>query len=231
MVQKDDLSKVFSYLKHPIRFKIVELLYQNNELSFTQLMREIKINDKGKLSFHLRKMKELIEHDNKTKKCRPSNLGRSSYNIISGIKEKSSEIHKLFYEMAKRNALRLSNYTMTCLLMGAIFNPLHMLVFSVSTLFTVQSLLNPRAVPAYFQLLLILFYLGISLVSIFFSFITKRLVIKPIMADAFENKDRRWVWLLFYRYLLIQPFESNRLSHSSLYRREDKRPLGIFYEI
>jgi len=197
MVQRDELQKVFSSLKHPIRHKIVELLSQNNELSFTQLMRELEIDDKGKLSFHLRKMKELIEQDNKTKKYRLSNIGRSSYNIISGIKEKSSEIYKIFYGMAKRDALRWSDHTMTCFLMGAVFNPMHIFVISLGILFTVQSLLNLGTIPTYSQLLSILFYLGISFISIFFSLITKRKVMNPIIADSFENKDRRWIWLLF----------------------------------
>lgn len=132
----------------------------------------------------------MIECDDKTKKYRLSKLGHSSCNIISGIKD-DREIYKIFYDMAKRDALRWSNYTMACFLIGAIFNPMHILVFSLSILFTVRSLLNLGTIPTYFQLLFIPFYLGISLIPIFFTLITKRKVIKPIMADAFEEKDRR----------------------------------------
>lgn len=52
-------DELFDILAHPIRRRIVVLLYEHVELSYTQLLEALGIGT-GHLNFHLRKLKPLI---------------------------------------------------------------------------------------------------------------------------------------------------------------------------
>jgi DNA-binding transcriptional ArsR family regulator len=51
---------LFKVLSHPTRAKIIELLHENIELSYTEMLNTLK-TDTGQLNFHLRNIKGLCE--------------------------------------------------------------------------------------------------------------------------------------------------------------------------
>ena len=75
-----DLYSFFEALTHPIRLKIITFLYENETLTYTQLLESLKI-DTGKLNFHFKKLGDLIEKTNRVLKKIRSIM--SSKEIIS----------------------------------------------------------------------------------------------------------------------------------------------------
>ena len=49
----------FKVLSHEIRTKIISLLHENIEMSYTEILRALNIEE-GNLNFHLRKMKGFL---------------------------------------------------------------------------------------------------------------------------------------------------------------------------
>jgi len=87
----DDLSHVYSMLSHPIRRKIIELVAEN-DVSFTELMQELGLNETGTLTFHLRQMERALEKTSDGK-YRLSELGRIAHSLsVEG--EKSIGLRK-----------------------------------------------------------------------------------------------------------------------------------------
>ncbi len=72
----------FGVLNHPIRVKIIEFLFEQTELSYTELLQTLNIPD-GKLNFHLRKIKDLIVLDKG--KYRLSHLGITATKFLREI--------------------------------------------------------------------------------------------------------------------------------------------------
>jgi len=87
----DDLSHVYSVLSHPIRRKIIELVAEN-DVSFTELMQELGLNETGTLTFHLRQMERALEKTADAK-YRLSELGRIAHSL-SAEGEKSIGLRK-----------------------------------------------------------------------------------------------------------------------------------------
>lgn len=55
----DRTISFFGVLNHKIRVRIIEMLFDNTELTYTDILNNLGIAD-GKLNFHLRKMKEFL---------------------------------------------------------------------------------------------------------------------------------------------------------------------------
>jgi DNA-binding transcriptional ArsR family regulator len=73
----------FKVLSHEIRAKIISLLHENIEMSYTEILRTLNIEE-GNLNFHLRKMKGFIELTEK-KNYRLSEYGKITYSMFQGV--------------------------------------------------------------------------------------------------------------------------------------------------
>ncbi|MFQ5999354.1 MAG: MEDS domain-containing protein [Candidatus Bathyarchaeia archaeon] len=82
---KDWDDEIHRALAHPIRRHILECL-QENDLSFRELMRRVAIVNHGKLGFHIRALKGLVEHDPSTKKYRLTDRGQLAGELIWDIR-------------------------------------------------------------------------------------------------------------------------------------------------
>lgn len=60
--EKDPLFGFFESLVHPLRVKILTLLYENERMSYSELLERLNI-ETGKLNFHFKKLSGLIEKD------------------------------------------------------------------------------------------------------------------------------------------------------------------------
>ncbi|RMF89585.1 MAG: response regulator [Methanobacteriota archaeon] len=79
----DRAVNFFGVLSHEIRARILEMLFENTELTYTEILNALGISD-GKLNFHLRKMGDLIVSEEG--KYRLSQLGLFAHKYLSEIR-------------------------------------------------------------------------------------------------------------------------------------------------
>ncbi|VVB91038.1 RDD family protein [uncultured archaeon] len=73
----------FKVLSHEIRAKIITLLQENIEMSYTEILHTLNLEE-GNLNFHLRKMKGFVELTEK-KNYRLSEYGKITYSMFQGV--------------------------------------------------------------------------------------------------------------------------------------------------
>jgi uncharacterized RDD family membrane protein YckC len=80
---------LFKILSHPIRSKIIEAIYENGELSYTDILGILRI-DTGQLNFHLRNMAKLYNRD-ENGNYRLTDKGKFAYYILREVKKRLGE--------------------------------------------------------------------------------------------------------------------------------------------
>jgi uncharacterized RDD family membrane protein YckC len=88
-IEQKDVSNLFILLSHQLRRDILLLLNQKNEQSFTDLLTTFEV-DTGTLSFHLRKLKILLEQTS-TNKYKLNKLGLTTIRLIKDFETLSIE--------------------------------------------------------------------------------------------------------------------------------------------
>ena len=88
-IEEKKVSKLFSILSHETRRKILFILFETKEQSFSDLMTALEI-DTGKMSFHLRNLKLFLEQT-PTGKYRLNAFGKSAIKLIKDIESISIE--------------------------------------------------------------------------------------------------------------------------------------------
>ncbi len=73
----------FKVLSHEIRAEIISLLHDNIEMSYTEILHTLNIEE-GNLNFHLRKMKGFVELTEK-KNYRLSEYGKITYGMMQEV--------------------------------------------------------------------------------------------------------------------------------------------------
>jgi len=82
---KDWDDKIHRALAHPIRRRIIESLQERNELSFRELLKLVGVGNHGKLGFHIRALKGLVEREPSIKKYRLTDRGQLAGELIWDI--------------------------------------------------------------------------------------------------------------------------------------------------
>jgi len=86
---QENTIELFKILSHEIRARIISLLYENIEMSYTEILRSTNLEE-GNLNFHLRKMKDLVElTDKKTYKL--SEYGKIAHSILQEVEARLSK--------------------------------------------------------------------------------------------------------------------------------------------
>ena len=85
MALKNWDDEILRALAHPVRRRIIESLREKNVLSFNELLDYIKIVNHGKLGFHLRALKGLVEREPSTNKYRLTDRGQLAGELIWDI--------------------------------------------------------------------------------------------------------------------------------------------------
>ncbi len=78
-------EEILKALAHPIRRRIIECLREKNALSYNELLKFINIENHGKLGFHMRALKGLVERDPSKKKYRLTDRGQVAGELIWDI--------------------------------------------------------------------------------------------------------------------------------------------------
>lgn len=78
-------DEIHRALAHPIRRRIIESLQEQNELSFRELLTLTRSGNHGKLGFHLKALRGLVER-NKTRKYRLTERGMLAGELILDIR-------------------------------------------------------------------------------------------------------------------------------------------------
>jgi uncharacterized RDD family membrane protein YckC len=76
-------GEFFKVLSHEIRAEIISLLHENIEMSYTEILHTLNIEE-GNLNFHLRKMKGFVELTEK-KNYRLSEYGKITHSMLQGV--------------------------------------------------------------------------------------------------------------------------------------------------
>jgi len=84
-------------LKHPIRRQMLRELSKKGAVSFSDLMRLVKLVDTGTFGFHLKALEALIKQNGEGKYCL-SELGKVAHQLIAFIEE-SEEVKSVVTEV------------------------------------------------------------------------------------------------------------------------------------
>jgi DNA-binding transcriptional ArsR family regulator len=76
----------FKVLSHEIRVKIISLLYDNIEMSYSDILHTMNLEE-GNLNFHLRKMKDFVKITEK-KTYKLSEFGNIAYSMLQEVNAK-----------------------------------------------------------------------------------------------------------------------------------------------
>jgi len=83
---KDWDEEIHRALAHPIRRRIIECLQEKNVLSFRELLKYVGIGNHGKLGFHLKALRGLVEREPSMKKFRLTDKGQLAGELIWDIR-------------------------------------------------------------------------------------------------------------------------------------------------
>ena len=82
---KDWDAEIHRALAHPIRRRIIECLQERDALSFRELLKYVGIGNHGKLGFHLKALRGLVEREPSMKKYRLTDRGQLASELIWDI--------------------------------------------------------------------------------------------------------------------------------------------------
>lgn len=80
----DDL--IFRALAHSVRRRIIDCLGERKTLSFNELSKLVEVSNHGKLGFHMRALKGLVQRDSSTNKYCLTDRGRLASQLISEMR-------------------------------------------------------------------------------------------------------------------------------------------------
>ena len=85
-----ELDYILQVISNKIRRDVIKVLAEKGELTYTDLMKEVGIEDSGTFGFHLRKMRRMLDK-NDIGQYKLNDLGRKAYEIIKNLEGKYPE--------------------------------------------------------------------------------------------------------------------------------------------
>jgi len=86
LAETDEYDAIFAALKHPVRRRILLLLDEKGEVSFTDIQNAVSVNDTGLMSYHLKELAPLVEQS-KRGKYRLSEIGQTSIVLFRKVEK------------------------------------------------------------------------------------------------------------------------------------------------
>ncbi len=145
----------FKVLSHEIRAEIIALLHDNIEMSYTEILHTLNIEE-GNLNFHLRKMKGFVELTEK-KNYRLSEYGKITYSMFQGV---DARLWKDAKEIIKTDNMTFSASMLLRRTAAALIDFTLFLLFGATNILILKNWLkfDAFAVIIYLQIVLLLAY-------------------------------------------------------------------------
>jgi len=83
---KDWDDEIYRALAHPIRRRIIECLQERDAVSFRELLKHVGIGNHGKLGFHIKALRGLVEREPSMGKYRLTNRGQLAGELIWDVR-------------------------------------------------------------------------------------------------------------------------------------------------
>jgi len=146
----------FKVLSHEIRVKIISLLHENIEMSYTEILHTLNLEE-GNLNFHLRKMKGFIELTEK-KNYRLSEYGKITYGMLQEVDARLWKDAKEIIKTDGNNTISLQILTRRAF--AALIDFTLFLIFGATNIIILKNWLklDAFAVIIYLQIVLLLAY-------------------------------------------------------------------------
>ena len=90
MAEPNEYDVIFAALKHPLRRRILLLLDEKEEVSFTDIQKAMGVEDTGLMSYHLKELELLVSQSTRGK-YKLSEIGKTSVALLKKV-EKSRDI-------------------------------------------------------------------------------------------------------------------------------------------
>ncbi len=145
----------FKVLSHEIRAKIISLLHENIEMSYTEILHTLNLEE-GNLNFHLRKMKGFVELTEK-KNYRLSEYGKITYSMLQGV---DARLWKDANEIIKTDNMTFSASMLLRRITATLLDFTLFLLFGATNFLILKNWLkfDAFAVIIYLQIVLLLAY-------------------------------------------------------------------------
>jgi len=145
----------FKVLSHEIRVKIIALLHENIEMSYTEILHTLNLEE-GNLNFHLRKMKGFVELTEK-KNYRLSEYGKITYGMLQEV---DARLWKDANEIIKTDNMTFSASMLLRRTVAALIDFALFLLFGATNFLILKNWLkfDAFAVIIYLQIVLLLAY-------------------------------------------------------------------------
>jgi len=118
-LDEDTLDMIFHALRHPIRREILRKLSARS-LTYSELLKELNIDESSFLNYHLRKMEELLIAK-KGKEYVLTDVGEICLRLVERIKEKDDFTEYLAYRRIRERLKSKVTITLVVLLTLSIF--------------------------------------------------------------------------------------------------------------
>ncbi|MFQ5758581.1 MAG: helix-turn-helix domain-containing protein [Candidatus Bathyarchaeia archaeon] len=174
MTKANEYDVIFTALKHPLRRRILLLLDEKGEVSFTDIQKTVGLEDTGLMSYHLREL-ELLVSQSARGRYRLSEIGRISVALLKKV-ERSRGVSKV----VRKELGRVVGEVLWFLVIAAV--P-WVVAVSVDIYFSVQLIYNTgnTLVAGVYALSLLTMYGGVALFTVYDRHYFSKLVRKNIL--------------------------------------------------
>ncbi len=105
--EASELDIVLQALAHPVRRRVIELLAENQGLSYSELMRLVGVEDSGTFGFHLRRLRGLVRK-NERGDYELTELGLRAYKLLRLLRSRAEPVSdKLLIEETSHDVISL----------------------------------------------------------------------------------------------------------------------------
>jgi DNA-binding transcriptional ArsR family regulator len=160
LAEKDEYDTIFAALKHPLRRRILLLLDEKGEVSFTTVQKAVGIEDTGLMSYHLKELALLVSQSARGRYTL-SEIGKTSVALLKKV-ERSRNTS----QVVRRELGRVVGQVLWFLVLGGV--PL-LAATSVDIYASVQLIINTNVAPmvGVYALSLLAMYGGIALFTVY----------------------------------------------------------------
>ena len=93
LTEANEYDVIFAALRHPLRRRILLLLDEKGEVSFTDIQKTVDLEDTGLMSYHLREL-ELLVSQSARGRYRLSEIGKTSVTLLRKV-ERARDVPKV----------------------------------------------------------------------------------------------------------------------------------------